>query len=239
MLLTQRAYAEGCRAMGLYVGMQRTWRSMREISGRGVLASCLHLWLKRFNRSRVECAVLGQQVLGGHGYIKEWGMEQIVRDARIGQIYEGANGVQAIDLVGRKIMRDGGKTLQDLLGDITATTVAPEFVEPLADVCQRLDAVTQSVVARAQQDPNLPGAVSVDFLISLGSRCVPGCGRVWPAESRRMNLAMPNVQPLDTFLPGYCPRPWSRAKHQGRVCCGYGDARDAILGSRKDPGMGG
>ena len=65
-------------------------------------------------------------------------MEQIVRDARIGQIYEGANGVQAIDLVGRKIMRDGGKALQDLLGDITAATVAPEFVEPLADVCQRL-----------------------------------------------------------------------------------------------------
>ena len=112
--------------------------------------------------------MLGQQVLGGHGYIKEWGMEQIVRDVRIGQIYEGANGVQAIDLVGRKIMRDGGKTLQDLLGDITATTVAPEFVEPLADVCQRLDAVTQSVVARAQQDPNLLGAVSVDFLDFVG-----------------------------------------------------------------------
>ena len=65
-------------------------------------------------------------------------------------------------------MRDGGKTLQDLLGDITATTVAPEFVEPLADVCQRSDAVTQSVVARAQQDPNLAGAVSVDFLDFVG-----------------------------------------------------------------------
>jgi hypothetical protein len=116
----------------------------------------------------LDCAVLGQQVLGGHGYIKEWGMEQIVRDARIGQIYEGANGVQAIDLVGRKVVRDGGKTLQDLLSDITATAVAPEFLEPLADVCQRLDAVTQSVVARAKQDPNLAGAVSVDFLDFVG-----------------------------------------------------------------------
>ena len=73
-------------------------------------------------------------------------------------------------------MRDGGKTLQDLLGDITATTVAPEFVEPLADVCQRLDAVTQSVVARAQQDPNLAGAVSVDFLDFVGLTL---CGWLW------------------------------------------------------------
>ncbi len=169
MLLTQRAYAEGCRAMGLYVGMQLDLEKYAGDQRAGRIGQLLTPVVKAFLTDRgLDCAVLGQQVLGGHGYIKEWGMEQIVRDARIGQIYEGANGVQAIDLVGRKIMRDGGKTLQDLLGDITATTVAPEFVEPLADVCQRLDAVTQSVVARAQQDPNLAGAVSVDFLDFVG-----------------------------------------------------------------------
>ena len=56
---------------------------------------------------------MGQQVLGGHGYIKDWGLEQIVRDARIGQIYEGTNGVQANDLVSRKIVRDGGVTMRN------------------------------------------------------------------------------------------------------------------------------
>ena len=169
MLLTQRAYAEGCRAMGFYVGMQLDLEKYAGDQRAGRIGQLLTPVVKAFLTDRgLECAVLGQQVLGGHGYIKEWGMEQIVRDARIGQIYEGTNGVQAIDLVGRKIIRDGGKTLQDLLGEITASAVAPEFAQPLAEVCQRLDSVTQSVVARSQQDPNLPGAVSVDFLDFVG-----------------------------------------------------------------------
>ena len=169
MLLTQRAYAEGCRAMGFYVGMQLDLEKYAGDQRAGRIGQLLTPVVKAFLTDRgLECAVLGQQVLGGHGYIKEWGMEQIVRDARIGQIYEGTNGVQAIDLVGRKIIRDGGKTLQDLLGEITASAVAPEFAQPLAEVCQRLDSVTQSVVARTQQDPNLPGAVSVDFLDFVG-----------------------------------------------------------------------
>ncbi len=169
MLLAQRAYAEGCRAMGFYVGMQLDLEKYADDQRAGRIGQLLTPVVKAFLTDRgLDCAVLGQQVLGGHGYVKEWGMEQIVRDARIGQIYEGANGVQAIDLVGRKIMRDGGKTLQDLLSDITVSEVAPEFVQPLADVCQRLDTVTRSVVARGKQDPNLPGAVSVDFLDFVG-----------------------------------------------------------------------
>ena len=61
-----------------------------------------------------ETSVAMQQVFGGHGYIKEWGMEQIVRDARICMIYEGANGVQALDLVGRKLAKDGGQVCESL-----------------------------------------------------------------------------------------------------------------------------
>ena len=115
----------------------------------------------------LDCAVL-EWVLGGHGYVKEWGMEQIVRDARIGQIYEGANGVQAIDLVGRKILRDGGQTLKELMDEIVATEVDDEFAQGLKDACQRLVAVTESVVSRSKQDANLPGAVSVDYLDFVG-----------------------------------------------------------------------
>jgi len=62
-----------------------------------------------------ESAVTGMQVLGGHGYIREWGMEQYVRDARIAQIYEGTNGIQALDLVGRKLPKDGGRAIMAFL----------------------------------------------------------------------------------------------------------------------------
>ena len=113
MLLTQRAYAEGCRALGFYVGMQLDLAKYADDAQAQRIGELLTPVVKAFLTDRgLECAVLGQQVLGGHGYVKEWGMEQIVRDARIGQIYEGANGIQAIDLVGRKVVRDGGQTLK-------------------------------------------------------------------------------------------------------------------------------
>lgn len=177
MLLTQRAYAEGCRALGFYVGMQLDLAKYAGDTRAERIGELLTPVVKAYLTDRgLDCAVLGQQVLGGHGYVKEWGMEQIVRDARIGQIYEGANGVQAIDLVGRKIMRDGGKTLSDLLQEITATEVDKEFAQPLAEVCQRLESVTQSVVKRSQQDANLPGAVSVDFLDFVG---LTMCAWMW------------------------------------------------------------
>ncbi|MEC9155532.1 MAG: acyl-CoA dehydrogenase C-terminal domain-containing protein [Pseudomonadota bacterium] len=169
MLLTQRAYAEGCRALGFYVGMQLDLAKYADDAQAQRIGELLTPVVKAFLTDRgLECAVLGQQVLGGHGYVKEWGMEQIVRDARIGQIYEGANGIQAIDLVGRKVVRDGGQTLKELIDEIIATDVDDEFAPALRDVCERLTAVTESVVNRSKQDPNLPGAVSVDFLDFVG-----------------------------------------------------------------------
>jgi alkylation response protein AidB-like acyl-CoA dehydrogenase len=189
MLLTQRAYAEGCRALGFYVGMQLDLAKYAGDTRAERIGELLTPVVKAYLTDRgLECAVLGQQVLGGHGYVKEWGMEQIVRDARIGQIYEGANGVQAIDLVGRKIMRDGGRTLSDLLQEITATEVDKEFAQPLAEVCQRLESVTQSVVKRSQQDANLPGAVSVDFLDFVG---LTMCAWMW--------ARMASCAPTDEF----------------------------------------
>ena len=77
-------------------------------------------------------AVKAQQVLGGHGYIAEWGMEQFVRDARISMIYEGANGVQALDLVARKLPKDGGRALMAFLGEITQFLAAEKDEAALA-----------------------------------------------------------------------------------------------------------
>ena len=113
-------------------------------------------------------AVDAQQVFGGHGYIKEWGVEQIVRDARIAQIYEGTNGVQAADLIGRKVMRDGGATVRQWVDSMAQSEIGDAYRSQLNEVLDRLVRVTSSVIDRSSEDPNLPGAVSTDYLELTG-----------------------------------------------------------------------
>ena len=177
MLLTQRAYAEGCRAFALYVGMQLDEAKFNNNERAGRISELLTPVVKAFLTDKgLDGAVMGQQVLGGHGFIKEWGMEQIVRDARIGQIYEGANGIQALDLVGRKIMRDGGGLMLEVIEDMKASTVDGAYKIELVEACGRLARSTQSIVARGKDDPHLPGAVSVDYLDMVGMTM---CAWVW------------------------------------------------------------
>ena len=101
------------------------------------------------------------QVLGGHGYVREWGIEQIVRDARVAMIYEGTNEIQAIDLLVRKIMADGGLALNQLLDDMKAETNS-ETAE-----AGQLRNLTSSILAAAQQDPSLGHRVADDYLRAL------------------------------------------------------------------------
>ena len=101
------------------------------------------------------------QVLGGHGYVREWGIEQIVRDARVAMIYEGTNEIQAIDLLVRKIMADGGLGLNQLLDDMKAETNS-ETAE-----ASQLRNLTSSILAAAQQDPSLGHRVADDYLRAL------------------------------------------------------------------------
>ena len=177
MLLTQRAYAEGCRAFALYVGMQLDEAKYNNNERAGRISELLTPVVKAFLTDKgLDGAVMGQQVLGGHGFIKEWGMEQIVRDARIGQIYEGANGIQALDLVGRKIMRDGGGLMLEVIEDMKASNVDGAYKIELVEACGRLARSTQSIVARGKDDPHLPGAVSVDYLDMVGMTM---CAWVW------------------------------------------------------------
>ena len=90
-------------------------------------------------------AVLAQQIFGGHGYIAEYGMEQFVRDARIAMIYEGANGIQALDLVGRKLPRDGGRAVMAFFGEVAAFAKehgGDEAMKPFVDAaCRRRSAI--------------------------------------------------------------------------------------------------
>lgn len=101
------------------------------------------------------------QVLGGHGYVREWGIEQIVRDARVAMIYEGTNEIQAIDLLVRKIMADGGQSLNQLLDDMKA----PSQTET-AEATQ-LRQLTQHIVSAAPQDPSLGHRVADDYLRAM------------------------------------------------------------------------
>src|SRR5208283_4778025 len=124
MLLEARAFNEGARALLVWIALtQDEARHSPDAKARQAADDRLGLMtpvLKGvFTDLGFANAVKAQQVLGGHGYIAEWGMEQFVRDARIAMIYEGANGVQALDLVGRKLPRDGGRAVTAFFGEIS------------------------------------------------------------------------------------------------------------------------
>ncbi|MCC6297060.1 MAG: acyl-CoA dehydrogenase C-terminal domain-containing protein [Pseudomonadales bacterium] len=122
-----------------------------------------------------EAASLGIQVFGGHGYIREWGMEQNLRDARIGMIYEGTNGIQAIDLLGRKVLASGGKALAPWLEQLAAfcrdSAHEPgmaEFVAPLAELVAEWERVTREIGARTLRNPDDMGGAAFDYLMYSG-----------------------------------------------------------------------
>jgi len=124
-----------------------------------------------------EVTTLGVQIHGGMGYIEETGATQHFRDARITTIYEGTTGIQAADLVGRKMLHDGGKTMRSLLGELDtfATRVNGDderlsgMVQPLAKAGRLLADTSTWILDNAMSDPNLPGAVSVNYLMLTGT----------------------------------------------------------------------
>ena len=173
MLLTQRAFVEGGRAFGAYVGLllDRAGHAA-DAEDRQTAQQFVDLLtpvVKAFLTDRgMESAVLGQQVFGGHGYIADHGMEQIVRDVRITQIYEGANGIQALDFTARKVLRDGGRTLKRLLDECRGDAVPDEFSAPLNRAFDGIERAAGQLMADAGANPDLPGASSADFLELTG-----------------------------------------------------------------------
>lgn len=173
MLLTQRAFTEGGRAFTAFVGLMLDRAKYADVASEResaqALVELLTPLVKAFLTDRgMEGAVLAQQVFGGHGYIVEHGMEQIVRDARIAQIYEGTNGVQALDFTARKVLRDGGRTLKQLLSEMADDPVPAEFAAPLSNALAAIETATAHLLAGAPSNPDLPGAMSVDFLELTG-----------------------------------------------------------------------
>ncbi|EHN63222.1 acyl-CoA dehydrogenase C-terminal domain-containing protein [Comamonas testosteroni] len=180
MLLTAKAYAEGGRALSTFCGLlldkelHHPDEKVRKDSGE--LVALLTPIVKAFITDNGWTATtLSQQVFGGHGFIKEWGMEQFVRDARINMIYEGTNGIQALDLLGRKILGNQGATLKKF-GKLIAQLVEEEgvnekmseFITPIAVLGEQMTKFTTEIGFKGMQNPDEVGAAAVDYLRVAG-----------------------------------------------------------------------
>ena len=121
-----------------------------------------------------DAAIDCQQVFGGHGYISEWGMEQIVRDTRISQIYEGTNGIQSLDLLGRKVVKDGGRAMMAFIDEIKqAAKDAPDhaITQSVIDAADEVAALTSVMLDAAKTDANAINGNAVDYLHAVGYLC--------------------------------------------------------------------
>jgi len=197
MLLTQRAYVEGSRALAGWVAYHVDVANRHPDPEARQEADDLVVLMTPVVKALLtdlgfEATNLGVQVFGGHGYIREHGMEQYVRDARIAQIYEGTNGVQALDLVGRKLPANAGRSLRRFFHPVQAYIEAKiedeamaEFAVPLAKAFGRLQQATAWVAKEGMRDPDEAGAAAAEYLRLFG---LVALGYLW-ARSAEVALA--------------------------------------------------
>lgn len=178
MLLTGRVLSDAGRALAVWTSLQMDIAARHPDAGMRHLADGFVALLTPVVKAALtdfgfEIAVMSQQVFGGHGYIREWGMEQYVRDARITQIYEGTNGVQAMDLVGRKLAMENGELAPRFFAlvreDLDAAASASgldDVVNPVREALSRLAGLTEHMLAKGH-DLHESGAGATDYLRSF------------------------------------------------------------------------
>ena len=184
-LLDQKSFIEGGRALSIWVASLLD-KSNHLMDDRAYgLASLLTPVIKGYlSDIGFEMTVVSQQIFGGHGYIEEWGMSQFVRDSRIAMIYEGTNGIQAIDLVGRKLNSDGGKNIiylnelvQNFLTEYSELEkLNNDFLVPLKESKKNVEEVLNFFISNGLKNPNSALAGASDFLHLLGNFCI---GFMW------------------------------------------------------------
>jgi alkylation response protein AidB-like acyl-CoA dehydrogenase len=179
-LLTVKAFTEGARALAawvsLHIDIAEKHPDPAERQAADDLVALMTPIVKAFlTDGGSEAANISLQVYGGHGYIREYGMEQYVRDARIAQIYEGANGIQALDLVGRKLPRDMGRLLRRFFHPVSAfleqhqaDPALAELVAPVAKAFGKLQQATLMIAERGLRNPDEAGAAASDYLRLFG-----------------------------------------------------------------------
>ncbi len=200
MLMQMRAWNEAARALVLWgslqVDLMRRSQSEEDRQTADDLVSLITPVIKGYLTDKgFEATVLAQQVFGGHGYIREHGMEQFVRDARIAQIYEGTNGIQAMDLVGRKLPKDGGRAIRAFL-ELVAEEIAQAkgagdpagVAAALEPALGDLQAATMWLAQNGMQDPNNAGAGAYPYMDLMG---VVSFGWMW------MKMAAASAKALD------------------------------------------
>jgi len=180
MLLTMKALTEGGRAFSTWVGQQldrAKYASDAKVREKAdAMVALLTPVAKAFlTDTGLESTIHGQQVFGGHGYVREWGQEQLVRDTRIAQIYEGTNGIQALDLLGRKVCGSQGQLLQpfmeELSGFVAEIAQHNRWNTERAQLQQAMDAlqgVSAEVLQKAGTDENIISSVAVEYLHLVG-----------------------------------------------------------------------
>ncbi|MEZ5815401.1 MAG: acyl-CoA dehydrogenase C-terminal domain-containing protein [Alphaproteobacteria bacterium] len=198
MLLKAKSITEATRALSYWAGMNLDIANKHENETKRQeaddLVALLTPVIKAYQTDMgLEIAVDMQQIYGGHGYIAEWGMEQYVRDARIAQIYEGTNGIQALDLVGRKMAQSFGRLLrrffhpvQAYIAENQADEAMQEFIFPLAKAFAKLQQSTAIIAQRGLKNPDEAGAASVDYLrqFALVALAFMWCRMVQAAQAR-------------------------------------------------------
>ncbi|NRA85448.1 MAG: acyl-CoA dehydrogenase C-terminal domain-containing protein [Gammaproteobacteria bacterium] len=180
MLLTQKSIAEGGRALLAYLSQLVDITHAEKDETRKALAenklALLTPIAKAFlTETGLECTSHGVQIFGGHGFIKEWGMEQLIRDAKISCLYEGTTGIQALDLLARKILGSKGEILKPFMGDVTAfcqenydNPEMAEFIKPLMSYFKQWQSITQDVGIKAMTNADEIGGASVDYIMFAG-----------------------------------------------------------------------
>ncbi len=207
MLLTAKAYAEGGRALQAFCAMllEQEHNHPDELVRKdaGEMLAMLTPIVKAFitdNGWTATSACL--QVFGGHGFIKEWGMEQFVRDARINMIYEGTNTIQSLDLLGRKILGNQGATLRKfgkLIGKLAKEEAdnasMKEFIAPVAGLGEQMTQFTMDIGMKGMQNPDEVGAAAVDYLRVAGHMVF---GYFWArmAQVALLQIATGNSDPF-------------------------------------------
>ena len=200
MLMDARAFTEGFRALvawtALQIDLSHTAASEAERASADALVGFLTPVIKAFGTDKgFETAVAMQQCFGGHGYVAEWGMEQIVRDARVAMIYEGANGVQALDLVSRKLLRDGGEACERFLALVEGTCEGVDaelrwMSGPLREGVHEAREAARWLLSVGTLEPADIGAGSYAFLQLIGTVAV---GWMW---LRMAQIAQPKDDPF-------------------------------------------
>lgn len=207
MLMDAKAFTEGFRSLclwcALHADMEKKAQSEEERELADDLLSLLTPVVKGYGTDKgYEVATNAQQVFGGHGYVSEWGMEQYVRDVRITMIYEGTNGIQAMDLVGRKLAQNGGRAVQTFFKIVDEECAEAKSNERMADFAEHLEkangqlkAATMWFMQNGMENPNNVGAGAHHYMHIMG---IVAVGLMWlrmgQAASRALDAGTGNAK---------------------------------------------